>query len=222
MGALALALAGVVLPACGPGPAPTTPAVAVASGAASAEPTPPAKDSVDVVLRVTEGPRTLVAAIRVEGLAVVPEPSLRAELATTVGEALSQAAVDRDALVIAAAGYDRGLVEIRVDPVQIVELAGGDSAEVIFRVAEGPVYHLGKLEVTGEGALAAREYRDALKKPAPGSVFSRQALLGALARVRAVHERRGAPVEVTPESEIDAKQRRVDVRFRIGAAGPKP
>jgi len=177
------------------------------------EPSP--HGTVDVVLRVTEGPRTLVSSIRFSRLRVLEERALRSELATTERSVLSEAALERDALFIAVSGYDRGLIEIRVEPPQVVESAAGDSAEVAFLVGEGPVYRLGKLAVAGEGALSPREYGRALSGLTTGSTFSRKAILEAMARIRAEHERRGSHVEVTPETQLDTKRKIVDLVLKL-------
>jgi outer membrane protein assembly complex protein YaeT len=92
---------------------------------------------VAITIQVTEGVRTLVSSVRVEGNASVPEGRLREGLGLQPGRPffLTQMALDRDAIQLEYAnlGYPSATVEgnpgIRSD---------ATSADVIFTVHEGP------------------------------------------------------------------------------------
>jgi outer membrane protein insertion porin family len=179
---------------------------------------PATETAANVVLTVVEGPKVRVTGIGFEGLRVLEPRALQAALATAPGAPVSDAALERDALVIAAAGYDRGLVMIRVEPAQLVESAAGDAATVSFRVEEGPVYRLGKVRLAGGPALSPKESREALKGLVSGGTFSRKLVLEVVTRIQAVHASRGLRVEVTPETQVDAGHKRIDLVLRVEAA----
>jgi outer membrane protein insertion porin family len=184
---------------------------------------PTTEAAANVVLTAIEGPKVRVTGIGFEGLHVLEPRALQAALATAAGSPVSDAALERDALVIAAAGYDRGLVMIRVEPAQVVESAAGDAATVSFRVEEGPVYRLGKVQVAGGPALSPEESREALKGLVSGGTFSRKVVLEVITRLQATYAKRGWRVEITPETQVDAAHKRIDVVLRAqalhGAAG---
>ena len=122
-----------------------------------------------------------------------------------------------NALVITAAGYDRGLIAIHVEPAQVVESSAGDAAAVSFRVEEGPQYRLGSVQVAGSPSLDPKESRQALKGLTPGTTFSRQVVLDAITRIKVAHALHGSRVEVTPETQVDAAHKRIDVVLRVRA-----
>ena len=173
--------------------------------------------SADIVLHAIEGPRARVTGPSFEGLHVLEPRALQAMLVTVAGSPVSDAALERDALVITAAGYDRGLIAIHVEPAQVVESSAGDAAAVSFRVEEGPQYRLGSVQVAGSPSLDPKESRQALKGLTPGTTFSRQVVLDAITRIKVAHALHGSRVEVTPETQVDAAHKRIDVVLRVRA-----
>ncbi len=103
---------------------------------------------VDVLLTVTEGPRTVVGEITVTGQTAVEEAALRAALTSRSGQPYyqQQVALDRDGmlLVLLNRGYPSAAIDARV-----IFAQDRSSAAVGFIVAEGPQVFVEHVLVVG-------------------------------------------------------------------------
>ncbi len=108
---------------------------------------------VDVRLIVREGDLVRVGAVRLSGLAGVPEADLRAKLTLVPGAPFYEPtiAIDRDALsaVLFDRGYDRARVVSTVTPV-----AGQPAVDIAYDVAEGTLVRVGRILVVGNRRTA--------------------------------------------------------------------
>ena len=133
----------------------------------------PARDPgrVRVFFLVREGPRSRIESVSFEGAAAVPHDALRHGLYARPGRPFNPAYLIADTAVIARHYGDRGYVP------HVVGLAARDSADslrvhVVYRVDEGPRYHVGRTYITTPGEVHVREWlvrRELLLKP--GSVY---------------------------------------------------
>ena len=100
----------------------------------------------DVHIYLTEGPRTAIASITMEGLGPLSETEFRKSLRYQAGSPLDMPILEasRDSVVYAYA--DRGYVLARVVDSLAVE---GDSARVFYRVDPGPKVYLDDVIVEG-------------------------------------------------------------------------
>ena len=101
-----------------------------------------------IALQISEGPRTLVSRVVVEGTSVLSEPSVRALLVSAPGRPFTddEVADDRDRIEIEYRnrGYERVAVRSRV------ELAdGGTRADLHFIVSEGPQVFVDQVIIMG-------------------------------------------------------------------------
>ena len=101
-----------------------------------------------IALQISEGPRTLIGCVVVEGTSVLSETAVRALLVSAAGRPFTddEAADDRDRIEIEYRnrGYERVAVRSRV------ELAdGGTRADLHFVVAEGPQVFVDQVIIMG-------------------------------------------------------------------------
>lgn len=108
----------------------------------------PARVPVDVRFQITEGPRTIVTGVRIDGASALPEAQLTADLGLTTGKPFyqPQQALDRDAIErrYRNAGFQRASVEAR--PVLNAERTG---VTVTYVVREGPQTRVDHVLVAG-------------------------------------------------------------------------
>ncbi len=123
-------------------------AVRVASSVEPADPPSAAAVSVVVNIEVTEGVRTVVNGVRVEGNRSVPEADLLPGLGLQPGRPffLTQMAIDRDAMQLYYANRGYQSATIAGNP----GISGdGGRADVLFTVTEGPQLHVDHVLIVG-------------------------------------------------------------------------
>jgi outer membrane protein assembly complex protein YaeT len=143
---------------------------------------------VTVTVQVTEGARTMVNSVRIEGNSSVPEAQLRSGLALQPGRPffLTQMALDRDAIQLEYA--NRGYPSATVESNPGIG-ADGTGADVVFIVREGPRILVDHVLIAGNSRTRtetiARELQ--LKSGDPlglGAVIESQRRLAALGLFR--------------------------------------
>lgn len=136
-------------------------------------------DELEVIFPVTEGPRTIVESVAIDGA-----DRLRAELPElrlSAGEPLNPQELNLDLVTLQTFYADRGYIEIQVSP-EVEWSEGRTSATVRYQVVEGPRVRFGSVAVRGN------TYTDTdviLQKARlkPGEPFSYRTLLEAQQRL---------------------------------------
>ncbi|MGE0359141.1 MAG: POTRA domain-containing protein [Vicinamibacterales bacterium] len=139
---------------------------------------------VTVRLEVTEGPRTMVTAVRFEGAAAVPETELADGLALTAGrpfyrpqQAIDRATVERRYRNL---GYQRAVVEVRETP-----SADATGMALTYVVREGPQTRVDHILITGTDRVSPALVRRELTLQ-PGTPLGYDALLESQQRLSAL------------------------------------
>jgi outer membrane protein assembly factor BamA len=157
-------------------------------------------------------------------VALTPELAVRFEGNHQVADAILSQAVDRgggspaiatdeglqrDGLWVLAAYYDRGYVEAHVTP-ERVRSENEHTVTAIFHVVEGPVYALGEVSVEGD-------VRDLVPHfAAPGSVFSRAAIVTAVEQARQGYRDAGdGEIDMSLVTTIDRARHVVDLKLEV-------
>ena len=161
----------------------------------------PAGSEVPVVVRVivNEGPRTIVAFVRVEGREAVSDETLRASLGLQPGRPffVTQLAIDRDAILLQYANRGFRSASVRFNPGLSVDRS---RADVVFTVQEGPELRVGHVLIGGNTrtsrAIVEREIQlkpgDPLGLAAVSETQRRLAALGLFRRTRIAEVTHGA------------------------------
>ena len=133
----------------------------------------PARDpaQVRVLFLIEEGRRSRIASVDFEGVSAVPHGALRRALYSRRGRAFNPAYLVADTAIIARQEGEHGHLP------RVVGTARRDERDslgvhVVYRVAEGPLYHVGETRIGGPEALGVSEKlvrRELLLKP--GSVY---------------------------------------------------
>lgn len=180
-----------------------------AAGRCEAE---PSECRVDIVVTVDEGQPTLVSDVVLEGSEDLPaavQASLRAALSIAPGQPPDEAKHDRtkEALrrTLRAAGYAEAHVEghVELDSVQ-------HRARVSYHLEPGALYTLGRLEVSGQGALPT----DVIEKAA--ALHSSQRFdPDALREIEGAVFALGAFSAVEVTERLDPERHQVDVLVKV-------
>jgi outer membrane protein insertion porin family len=184
-----------------------------------------ADGTVDVVFVVDEGPHVVVSKIDFVGTHALDRAALLDILTknggTSIGGRYSREGLQDGLLHVQAQYYDIGYILSTIDePVEKVS-TDKSNIEITVKVTEGNQFRIGKLEVRGALVAPAADYLKALglKK---GDVFSRKRVGEGIQRIVEMHKTKGkGEPQVSPVTNVDPKDKRVDLAFEIGggAAG---
>ncbi len=170
---------------------------------------------VDLCTHVSMGRKLLLRSVQISGNSQLPTAELAALVQAKPGQPLNDAELERDALVMQAHYYDRGMITTRVSTpeVRVVD----DGIEVQITISEGPVFKVASIKVVGDLVTTKTAYLRRLRVK-PGDVFSRSKVAADLTSLKALHQEQGAAqVEIEVETNVDPKKKRVDLVLRVGS-----
>jgi len=129
--------------------------------------------------------------------------------------------LERDLLLIAAAYYDHGYVNVKVGE-PIVVTAKDGTVDIRIPISEGVRFRIGKLEIDERDAngasvppLGGIPLRERLR-PRDGDWFSRKVLIEDLSAIRRLYHDEGyGSVEADPETELDPQHATMDVTIPV-------
>lgn len=139
---------------------------------------------VRVRLNITEGPRTFVGSLALEGNAVVSEGELRTVIVSAPGRPYSEFEVASDRDRIDLEYRNRGYENVVVDP-RVAMSPDGSRADVRFVVSEGPQIVVDRIMIVGNSRTATSTIsRELLLRP--GEPLGYSALLESRQRLSAL------------------------------------
>ncbi len=181
-----------------------------------AEPTSAARDHVRVRIQVEEGPLWHFTKIDFKGNKKVSAAELRKTAGLEVGKPVVDEEIERAGLVLSALYYDRGFVQVRVDPeVDLQSITADGGVAMAFTIDEGDVYSIGSMHATKLGEPFEKELLSKVISARPKQVFSRSAIVKDIESVKAFFAAKKQDVQVNPLTEIDAKKKTIDLTFQI-------
>ena len=132
------------------------------------------RTAVDVTVNISEGPRTVVRQISIEGTRVVPETELRGALVHKAGGSFRQPDLDAEKEALASLVAEAGYPHARTDA-EVTFSDNRTSADIVYRIDPGPQVILGDIFISGnlrtDEGLIRREL-----KVEPGSPLALRSL----------------------------------------------
>ena len=123
--------------------------------------------------------------------------------------AVDQDVLERDVLLISMYYWDRGYASIAVGEPQILP------GSITIAIAEGPVFAIGPVTITGEPATLVRKHL-AMFAVHPGMTFSRTQIADDREALSLFYEDQGyAYVNVLPLTKVDVGTRTIGLTFEI-------
>ena len=175
----------------------------------------PVTDGVEVVIEVKPGDKSEIAAVKFTGNKLAAK-DLLAQTAKllVVGEPAQADKIEAAGLAISAYYWDRGYANVSVRSPKIT--AGKQT--LTFEIQEGPVFKVGKIEITGD--LPQTEHAKYLKLFAvkQGAVFNRTAIVkGRQAMVDALVATGKPTADVTPLTNVDLPKKTIGLTLEVSA-----
>jgi outer membrane protein insertion porin family len=179
-----------------------------------------------VVYTITEGTKGAVGAIRFEGNTKFNDRILRKQMKTKgktlysfldKSGRLDETQLEQDISAVKEYYQDHGYIDVEVKEVRR-ERAGGKLTIVVVLV-EGPLYKVGKIQITGTKVAPENKVR-ALLKMKEGGIYSPKQIREDSKKIADAYGAGGyVDLQVTPTG-VPAGEGRIDVHYQIQEGGP--
>lgn len=177
-----------------------------------------------VTFEIDENAKVQVREIRIVGNNKVDTALIKDSIATREGNLLSfvtdagtykAEAFQVDLLRISSLYFDRGFINVKVEPPDLEISADRKYLYITLRIEEGDQYSVGKLDFSGDLIVEADALRDLIKSE-EGEVFNRSQLGQDLIALKTRYEDDGyAYANVTPLTQIDNDKRTISLTFDV-------
>jgi outer membrane protein insertion porin family len=174
------------------------------------------------VFDVTEGPVVRISDVDFAGNKAISSSELRDNITTHQHNFLSfffdtgtldQKKLQDDVDRITALYYNKGYLNVRVSEPTVIRT--GNSLKVVFNITEGPLYHVGTVDVAGDLKVPKKDLVSKLTVK-PGGVFGGAAMEHDVLTLSDLYSDRGyAYVNVDPRTQVDPATRTVNVLYNI-------
>ncbi len=177
-----------------------------------------------VTFVIAENAKVQVRQIKIIGNTAIDDETLKGGLATQEGNLLSflndagtyrAEAFQVDLLRISSAYFDKGYINVKVEPPD-VEISGDRKyLYITIRIEEGEQYSIGKLDFSGDLIEDKAELFKRITS-VEGQIFNRSMLGQDLIALKTRYEDDGfAYANITPATSIDSVKRIIDITFDI-------
>lgn len=165
---------------------------------------------------VEEGPQWKIGPVSFKGNKKVSEADLKKAVALETGTPFDEEKIDRGVLAVQSLYFDRGMINVRIER-GVAEPDKDGATPLTLTLDEGDVFRvaslkLGKLAAADEKALLAK------LKTKPKAVFNRSKLVEDVKSLTDTFAARGQTVEIVPRTDVDAKNKTLDVTLDVEAA----
>jgi outer membrane protein insertion porin family len=174
-----------------------------------------------VVYTITEGTKGAVSAIHFEGNTKFPEKILRKQMKTKgktlysiidKSGRLDETQLEQDVNAVKEFYQDHGYIDVEIKEVRRDRSKG--RLNIVIVIQEGPIYHVGKILVTGTKVTSPEKVR-ALLKLKEGSVYSPKQIREDSKKIADAYGSGGyVDLQVIPTG-VPAGAGRIDVHFQI-------
>ncbi len=175
----------------------------------------------ELVFRVEANVETHLHGVTFDGSSKLGEAELLHAMTSKIGGPVSDELLAYDALVLSAAYYDHGFLDVHIDDPVVVESKDATLGDVTYRIHEGDPYRVGKVHVTGDLLDPERDYIRHYITLTTGEVFSRTTILGDIDRITEYQRARGFPSTVEPETALNPEKKTVDLTLHVKPANAR-
>jgi outer membrane protein assembly factor BamA len=178
--------------------------------------TKPAGDGlIDVHMVIHEGVRSRIGAIKTKGATPALEAGLLKASGLVRGEPIAPDLLAEAPMRMTAYYYESGHITANVEIERGTRAADG-SVPFTIDVTEGPVFKVGKLQLTKSDLDAAATQRLlASLHTKSGDVFRRSVLAADIEAVKHSFSDRGRIVDVQPATDVNPTKHTIDIAFEI-------
>jgi len=182
-----------------------------------------------VNLKIEEGERVRVKRITIIGNEAFNERKIKKVMATKEAGFLSfitkrgryeEDLFQSDLSSILGLYYDNGYIQTRLDESRVTLSDDRKWLYITIAITEGEKYTVGKIDLKGDILTTKKELMEKIKTT-PGKVFSRRVVGQDIVTLTDTYGDKGyANVNITPLTEVNHKERKVDITFDVQKGEP--
>jgi outer membrane protein insertion porin family len=179
-----------------------------------------------VIFTITEGTKGAINAVRFEGNTKFPDRVLRKQMKTKgktfysfidKSGRLDETQLEQDVNAVKEYYQDHGYIDVEVKEVRRERARG--KLTIVVVLVEGPIYRVGKIQITGTKAAPESKVRSLLKMK-EGGIYSPKQIREDSKKIADAYGSGGfVDLQVTPTG-IPAGDGRIDVHYQIQEGGP--
>ena len=179
-----------------------------------------------VIYTIVEGTKGAISAIRFEGNTKFPDRILRKQMKTKgktfysifdKSGRLDETQLEQDVNAVKEYYQDHGYIDVEIKEVRRDRTRG--RLTIVVVIVEGPIYHVGKIQITGTKVTSPEKVR-ALLKMKEGGVYSPKQIREDSKKIADAYGSGGyVDLQVTPTG-VPAGAGRIDVHFQIQEGTP--
>jgi len=179
-----------------------------------------------VVFTITEGSKGAISAIRFQGNTKFSDKVLRKQMKTKSktlysfidkSGRLDETQLEQDVNSVKEWYQDHGYIDVEIKEVRRDRTNG--KLNIVVVLVEGPIYHVGKITISGQKVANAEKIR-ALLKMKEGAVYSPKEIREDSKKIADAYGSGGyVDLQVQPQG-IPAGQGKIDVHYTIQEGGP--
>lgn len=168
------------------------------------------REWVDIAIKVKEGDKFFIKSISFAGNEVYTEEFLRKKLAAEVGQIVSRKVLTEDVTELTDTYGEKGYAMASIYP-DIKPDEKTKMADIVFKVHEGDIYHMGRITVTGNYNTKDKVIRREVKLD-EGDLFNSRLLKRSYQRVTNLNYFDDVRFNTTPKAERKLLDLNVDVK----------
>lgn len=171
--------------------------------------------AVDVCVLVREGPLFRMNQVTFVGNKVLSPTELLHQMTLKAGAVYEAQAFEEDVARISSLCFERGLVNCKLHKPEVSFDSTTGLVSVTIKLDEGPVYHFGKIGITGQLAAEEAAYQ-ALLQLRSGDVVAFSKIAATVKRITDFHAaQQRTDLRVLPMPAVDKQTKTMDVTFTI-------
>jgi len=169
----------------------------------------------DVTIHISEGRQYMVDSVSIEGNSAFSTRELEDLIHLKAGEVFSKKTVGADVRALTDFYSDRGYAMVSIDP-GVDPLPGKDAVKVTYRILEGDIFHVGRIEISGNSKTKDKVIRREMKLD-EGDVFNRSLLKRSYQRLNNLNF--FETVQIEPKPRPEEKLLDIDVKVKDKSTG---
>jgi outer membrane protein insertion porin family len=162
-----------------------------------------------ITIQISEGEQFRISAIEFSGNTVFTDEQLREKIESAEGNFLSRRLLGADVASLTEMYSDKGYAMVSIYP-DIMLDEGRNQAKVIFRISEGDIYRVGRIEIFGNQRTRDKVIRREMKLN-EGDVFSGSLLRKSYRRINNLNFFE----EVVLEPKPDPERKTLDIDIKV-------
>ncbi|MCX8031247.1 MAG: outer membrane protein assembly factor BamA [Thermodesulfovibrionales bacterium] len=173
------------------------------------------KDSMDIIITISEGEQFLVSSFDVSGNKVMADDTIKSLIKIKPQKPFSKEILKKDVTAITDLYADNGYALVVISP-DVIPDEQTKTVKIIYRISEGDKYTVGRIDISGNTKTRDKVIRREIRLD-EGDVFNASALKRSYERLNNLQF--FETVDITPKPKLEQKVVDLDVKVKEKPTG---